>query len=395
MSDILHLIKMLQSNNSNARYDACEQLRVSQAITQDAIAALRSATVDKDSDVADAARRALARHININDEMKAAANYTIKVAKEKFRQELDFSEQSIVKLEDFLEQAYQSLSSRVKDEKTSNSIARTANAWGSYLGEYMRLKWGGAWILKGSERILSIKNIEFSPIGFVYQKITNHPEYSVKKYFAEAEKKISPPPIVSPQIKEISESVNQPKEQTFASQPQNTVAIDKKLIFAIAGIGGTLLVIAACIVGFMIFNIGGVSAEFKTNLNAFLVEGGKLNVLTEQGVSNGDFRNQLAEVKSAYSLLDNSWTSSLSEEKKSFDQAIKGWELTLQVWDMDKKGYIVIPENSILLKECTAYANLDSDYAKSRFMEDWIGTLMGKASQHFEAGKASVANKIK
>jgi hypothetical protein len=62
MSDIPDLIKKLQSNNSNERYDACEQLRVTQSLTQEAIEALRSAANDKNADVADAARRALGLH---------------------------------------------------------------------------------------------------------------------------------------------------------------------------------------------------------------------------------------------------------------------------------------------------------------------------------------------
>jgi hypothetical protein len=53
-------------------------------------------------------------------------------------------------------------------------------------------KWDGTWILKGSERLISIKNIEFSPIRFVYQKITSHPEYSAEKFIIEAESKIYP-----------------------------------------------------------------------------------------------------------------------------------------------------------------------------------------------------------
>ncbi len=63
MSDIQNHIKMLQSNNPNKRYDACEELRVSrQPLTQDAIDALNSAMHDSEPDVADAARRALALH---------------------------------------------------------------------------------------------------------------------------------------------------------------------------------------------------------------------------------------------------------------------------------------------------------------------------------------------
>jgi len=63
MSDIQNLIKMLQSNNPNMRYEACEELRVShEPLPQDAIDALNSAMNDANPDVADAAQRALALH---------------------------------------------------------------------------------------------------------------------------------------------------------------------------------------------------------------------------------------------------------------------------------------------------------------------------------------------
>jgi len=65
MSDIQNLLKMLQSNNPNTRYDACEQLRVASSIPEDALAALRNATHDANADVADAAARALAMHTAI------------------------------------------------------------------------------------------------------------------------------------------------------------------------------------------------------------------------------------------------------------------------------------------------------------------------------------------
>lgn len=348
---------------------------------------------------------------NINDEMKAAANYTIKATKEKFGQELDFSEQSIVKLEDFLEQAYQSLSSRIKDEKTNNSIARTANAWGSYLGEYMRLKWGGTWILKGKERILSIKNIEFAPIEFVYQKITSHPEYSVKDYCGEAEKKVLPPQIVLPQSQKTFEDINQSIAKTATSQSQNTVKINKKLIFAIAGIGGILLITAICIVGFLVFNMskGGdraevkqddVSAEFKSNLNVFLLEAEKLNILTEQGVNNNDFRNQLAEVKLSYMMIENTFPSSLTAEKNSFDQAIKGWELALEVWDGSLNSELpIMSSESTILIELAKYTNTatpvpGSDWSEYLSYDRWVEKLLGKASEYFKQGKMGIDNKL-
>jgi len=317
---------------------------------------------------------------NINDEMKAAAEYTIKATREKFGQELDFSEGSIVKLESFLEQAYQSLSSRIKDDKTKASISRTANAWGSYLGEFMRLKWGGTWIMKGSERILSIKNIDFHPIGFVYQKITNHSEYSVNQYLSEVERKISPQPINSSQSQTIPENISQPKTQTPVNQPQNTVTIDKKLIFAIVGVGGFLFILVACVVGFMIFNSG--NAEFKSKLNTFLVEAEKLNVMTNQGVNFQDFRNQLVEVKSSYAAID-SWPSSYQDERRLFDLAIKGWDLTLNVWDW-KINYTI----SEGLGEVKDY--LGEELSPGNNEDRIIGLLMAKAGDYFERGKAGV-----
>jgi hypothetical protein len=122
---------------------------------------------------------------NINAEMKASADYAIKSAKERFGQELDFSEESIVKLNNILGQIYWGFSNHPKDEGENGLIFNTAIIWGSYLGEYMRIKWGGTWISKGSERLVSIENNQFSPINFVYQKISSRPETSVEDFLFE------------------------------------------------------------------------------------------------------------------------------------------------------------------------------------------------------------------
>lgn len=63
MPEISYLIKMLQDEDHNNRFEACEELRVSKPpLPQGAIDALIIATKDVDPDVADAARRALALH---------------------------------------------------------------------------------------------------------------------------------------------------------------------------------------------------------------------------------------------------------------------------------------------------------------------------------------------
>ena len=63
MSDINQLLRQLKSKNSDDRYDACEQLRIwKESLPQEAIDALGIAATDSNTDVADAAKRALALH---------------------------------------------------------------------------------------------------------------------------------------------------------------------------------------------------------------------------------------------------------------------------------------------------------------------------------------------
>ena len=69
MADIQNLLKMLQSNDHNKRYDACEQLRVSPSLPLEARDALELASNDVNLDVADAAKRALAMHTEIKREL--------------------------------------------------------------------------------------------------------------------------------------------------------------------------------------------------------------------------------------------------------------------------------------------------------------------------------------
>ena len=62
MADIQHLMKMLQSEDSKERYDACEKLRGSSSLPPEAIQALRFTTSDANPKVAEAAQRAIMRH---------------------------------------------------------------------------------------------------------------------------------------------------------------------------------------------------------------------------------------------------------------------------------------------------------------------------------------------
>ena len=56
---------------------------------------------------------------NINDEMRQTAEYAIKIAKERFKKQLDYSEGSLHKLENVIRHAHQEFNANKAKGKTS------------------------------------------------------------------------------------------------------------------------------------------------------------------------------------------------------------------------------------------------------------------------------------
>ncbi|MFZ2098296.1 MAG: hypothetical protein WAV05_16825 [Anaerolineales bacterium] len=196
----------------------------------------------------------------LNEEMKQTAEYAIKSARDRFKKELDFSEQSIIVLDNILTKIYWGFSGRTDNVGEGGLVFNTAMIWGSYLGEYMIFKWGGKWILKGADRLISINNIEFSPIKLVYEKITDHPELSVEDYINET-KRIIYTSVINPQnAQHISKKTEQLKEQIPVKPTKKPVTINKRSIYIIAGFLGALAIIAVGIMGYVVIQTGGLPA---------------------------------------------------------------------------------------------------------------------------------------
>jgi hypothetical protein len=197
---------------------------------------------------------------NLNVDMKSIADFAVKSARDRYQLELDYSDQSIAGLENIVTRIYWGFSNRDKDAK-DGLIYNTALIWGSYLGEFMRQKWGGTWVLKGSDPLISIKNIEFSPIALIYQKITNHPEYSLENFVIEAGKRI-PPRVAAPQASQYPPSdIRHPKKLISSKKIEQPRKIDKRFLIALAGIGGILLVALTFIFGYRMIRAGGISVS--------------------------------------------------------------------------------------------------------------------------------------
>jgi cell division septation protein DedD len=122
---------------------------------------------------------------SVNAQMQQIAEYAVKVAAEKFDQSLDYTENSLANFEVLLLQAHEQYSSQVSRKNFSQeAIQKTARVWGSYLGELMRRKWGGEWVVSGTDVKLMISGKSYSPIQQVYQRITMEQQYDTKKYIA-------------------------------------------------------------------------------------------------------------------------------------------------------------------------------------------------------------------
>jgi hypothetical protein len=222
----------------------------------------------------------------INYQMQKIADFAIKLAKDKFGQDLDFSELSIGKLDNILSQIHSNFSNLAKNDETNKVISDTAVIWGSYLGEYMCRKWGGTWILKGSERLVSILSLEFSPISFIYQKITSHPEYSVEIYLFET-KKIIYLSVINPKPSQtLVEDAAQPEKVILLSNSDIKQTTKKNNLLYIAVVGVILVFIFSCYFEFISIRKGGLAAFSLISTKANLTPTSLIEMTQATAITN-------------------------------------------------------------------------------------------------------------
>ena len=197
---------------------------------------------------------------DVNEEMKEMADYAVKSAKDRYKKDLDYSEQSLIILDNILTKIYWGFSGRTDNGAEGGLVYNTALIWGSYLGEFMIFKWGGKWVLKGSDRLVLINDITFSPIKLINQKISDHPEYSVEDYINDT-KRIIYSSVVNPQnVQHLAKTNERIKEQISLKPTRKAFSIDRRTVYIIGGIIGALVIIAGCITGYSIIQAGGLPA---------------------------------------------------------------------------------------------------------------------------------------
>ncbi|MSP60972.1 MAG: hypothetical protein EXR72_11630 [Myxococcales bacterium] len=123
--------------------------------------------------------------------MQAYAQDAIDVARERFQVDLDFSEESVTRVERCLAGLHdglpRGLGRLLRQKKTEDQIAQMAKVWGGYLGEVIRRRWGGEWRAEasgdGKMITLRVLGADVFPTVKVFQRLTNGASDDVSRYY--------------------------------------------------------------------------------------------------------------------------------------------------------------------------------------------------------------------
>lgn len=130
---------------------------------------------------------------NLAEEMKQLSDGAVKVAKDSYQVDLDYSEESIKRIEKIFDSLHKEIprnfmSRLQKRGLTENQINCAALMLGAYIGETIRCIHGGEWIKEdamGEKDVIALKVGETSifPSGKAYKRIVNGSEDDIWFYY--------------------------------------------------------------------------------------------------------------------------------------------------------------------------------------------------------------------
>ena len=133
-------------------------------------------------------------------------------------------------------------------------------------------------------------------------------------------------------------------------------------------------------------------AAFQLHLDAFLASAGKLAAITKARLRHGQFDEQYLATYAEFAALSSHWPDGYAAEaRQEFQAALRGWNLTRQLWDQLLAGVTSLRHDSEFLATLEAYA----PGRIFRFPDDkvWIpaeqnlGRLMAVGAEHFANGQ--------
>src|SRR5574341_58880 len=129
-----------------------------------------------------------------NAEILTVSELTIQAVEKELGITLDYSVDSFKDLEALIQHVKSHfLKLKGEGKLTEQTVQRASISIGGYLGEVVRRHQGGTWIAKNSiVKVLVINDQEFSPILYIFQRLTKDSAYSLESYWADINKKLTP-----------------------------------------------------------------------------------------------------------------------------------------------------------------------------------------------------------
>ena len=173
-----------------------------------------------------------------NSEILIASELTVGAAKKELDKTLDYSMDSSKDLEALIQHVKSHFLNLKREGKlTEQTIQRASVSIGAYLGEVIRRHQGGTWIAKNPiMKVLVISGQEFSPILYIFQRLTKDSDYSLENYWSDINQKLYPQEKTENKLP-VPET---PKKTT------NSLTANRGLI-----IGGLIGIAVLCIIGIL------------------------------------------------------------------------------------------------------------------------------------------------
>ncbi|MFH2038349.1 MAG: hypothetical protein ABIJ65_02830 [Chloroflexota bacterium] len=163
----------------------------------------------------------------LDDEMRQIADKGVTLAKSKYHQALDFSKDSLNKLEIILLQDIDN--NKYLDSLGKKHLAEKkylAYIWGSYLGEVIHCECGGSWVTdEVSGRYLLINGVKVNPFIFIQNRLSGKEQVSASQYLD----KIGPKSFFPARPANTYPEAGQLPKISEAKSPQSKVTLEPSL----------------------------------------------------------------------------------------------------------------------------------------------------------------------
>lgn len=152
----------------------------------------------------------------------------------------------------------------------------------------------------------------------------------------------------------------------------------------------TIIFLIVLLIGWFVYSnyrAANEEALFRSQSPALVIASENLIALSGEGISSADFGVLLGEVQAQYSAI-RAWPLKYTDANYEYVQAIEGWTLARDVWNLKTEqnseyGY----QSAVDLERMSAYLGI----AKSKFefftASDMVRELQYNAREHAAKGK--------